>query len=300
MFSSPPSHSLSASRIAALGAEDAAREVAGEAVVPRGHRRVRGEDAVPRHGLRVGHAGLERRAAREAALQQVRAQERRVPLVDVVLRPLVGAHPHRLEQRRAAHAQHHLLAEAVAAVAAVERVGERPVVRVVLVEVRVEQEHRHHVASDALHLVAPRAHAHVAPLDLHRDLVRHRREALLGAPRGRALLLHAALAEPLREVALAVGEGDGHHRQPQVGRRADGVTREHAEAAAVGGETLLEADLHGEVRDGRQRGRRDGHDGNLERERRQIMRTARRSGGPGANERARRACDARPDRPAES
>jgi hypothetical protein len=189
----------------------------------------------------------------------VQAEQRRVPLVDVVLRPLLGAQAHGLEQRGAAHPQYDLLAQPVARVAAVERVGERLVVLGVLGEARVEQEHRDYVAGHAPDLVAPRAHAHRPPLDLDHDGLGDRRERVLGAPRAGALALHAVRAELLGEVALAVGEGDGHDREAQVGRGAERVAGEHAEPAAIGGDSLLEADLHREVRDGRERGGDGGH-----------------------------------------
>ena len=53
----------------------------------------------------------------------------------------------------------------------------------------------------------------------------------------------------LREVAVPVHERDGDHGQLEVGRGAKGVARENAESAAVGGDRLLEADLHGEIGD---------------------------------------------------
>jgi hypothetical protein len=54
----------------------------------------------------------------------------------------------------------------------------------------------------------------------------------------------------LREVAAAVSEGDAHHPHAEIGRGAERIAGEDAEAAAVGGHGLLEADLHREVGDG--------------------------------------------------
>ena len=60
-------------------------------------------------------------------------EQRRMPFVQVIDRAVVVAH--RLEQRRAAHAQHDLLAEPIVLVATVERVGERAIPLAVLREI---------------------------------------------------------------------------------------------------------------------------------------------------------------------
>jgi hypothetical protein len=93
---------------------------------------VRREDAAAGDRLHVPDARLPVGAPGELAIEQVQAEEGRVALVDVVLRPGVEAEPELLEEHGAADPEHDLLTEAVARVAAVQRVGERPVVRVVL------------------------------------------------------------------------------------------------------------------------------------------------------------------------
>jgi hypothetical protein len=67
---------------------------------------------------------------------------------------------------------------------------------------------------------------------------------------GGNLSTNAGGVQVLAEVPLAVHQGHGHHGQPGVGGRAQGVSRQDAEAAAIGGDTRLQAHLHGEVGDG--------------------------------------------------
>ena len=62
-------------------------------------------------------------------------------------------------------------------------------------------------------------------------------------------VLPAVAVDALAEVRLAVEEPDRDQRQPQVGRALEVVAREHAEAAAVDGQRLVDAELGREVGD---------------------------------------------------
>ncbi len=53
----------------------------------------------------------------------------------------------------------------------------------------------------------------------------------------------------LAEIAGAGDQSHPHHGQVEVGGRAQGVARQHAQTAAVGGDVVGEPDLHGEVGD---------------------------------------------------
>ena len=64
----------------------------------------------------------------------------------------------------------------------------------------------------------------------------------------------AVRVEVLAEVPAAVRERDADDRQREIGRRAQRVASENAQASAVGGQRLLEGDLHREVRDARSSG----------------------------------------------
>ena len=159
--------------------------------------------------------------------------------------------PELAQHADAADAEHDLLAEPVLAVAAVERVGDvaRPVG--ISLDLRVEEVERH-----AADLRAPDAEPHRDELAVARS-----RAATFGAigtsssgqparvvPRI-ALDLAVALVEPLPEVAAAVVEADADERNAELGRRLQVVAGEHAEAAGVDRQPLVEAELGREVGD---------------------------------------------------
>jgi hypothetical protein len=87
------------------------------------------------------------------------------------------------------------------------------------------------------------------------DLVAQALEVQLGRPDDVLLGLVPVRVEVLAKVALAVQQGHGDHRQAHVGGAAQGVAREHAEAAGVGGDLARKRDLHREVGDQVLRGR---------------------------------------------
>ena len=76
----------------------------------------------------------------------------------------------------------------------------------------------------------------------------------LGRPVHGRLGLLPGRVQVLLEVALPVQQRDGDQRHAEVGRRPQRVAGEHAESTAVGGDRLLQADLHREIRDGGSRG----------------------------------------------
>ncbi len=109
-------------------------DVAGEAVDAGRDRRVGGEHELPTdraHGL------VERFTVGDAAVEQLEDQEPGVSLVEV-------EHPRGeaegVERARPADAEHQLLFDAVAAIAAVEPIGDAPVFRRVVGMVGVEQD----------------------------------------------------------------------------------------------------------------------------------------------------------------
>jgi hypothetical protein len=53
----------------------------------------------------------------------------------------------------------------------------------------------------------------------------------------------------LRKESSAVKQGYGHHGKAKVRSRADGVSGEHAKAAAVARHSVLERNLHGKISD---------------------------------------------------
>jgi hypothetical protein len=202
---------------------------------------------VKTHRLQVGRRRVGQRQPVQALAQQRDREQRGVPLVEVVRADVLGLVVERAQQRHAADAEHRLLPQPVGVVAAVQVVGERPVLRTVLREVGVEQVDRQRVVVVPAHRVAPRGNRDGVAVDLDPGPRLDRLEHRLGRPRGVLLRLRARGVEVLPEVALAVHEGDADERQPQIGRRAQRVARQHAEPPGVGGDVGSQPDLHREV-----------------------------------------------------
>lgn len=98
--------------------------------------------------------------------------------------------------------------------------------------------------------MAPRAELHGATFDRDGDTIGQLFQMLGGPPfRGR-FELPSARIDALREVAFAMQQRHRHERQTHVGGSANGIAREHAQAAAVGRQLGVESDLHREVCDG--------------------------------------------------
>ena len=218
----------------------------GNDVVPGGHRRVRREDGRRPH---LTHRVLERHAIRRAFPQPLDEHERRVALVGV---------PHaRIDADRAQHpdardAERPFLLEPLLGPAGVEPAGQAPVGGIVLLEIRVEQEHR-----DAPHPHPPRA-----DVDRPAEGAHHREPRLALGPDERlerpharveplvGVLLPAVEPDPLVEIALRVEQTDRHQRHAQVGRRLAVIARENAQAAGVDRDGVVEPELGAEVRRG--------------------------------------------------
>jgi hypothetical protein len=235
-----------------LVAEHVAHHLERELVVAGRHRRVRREDAAVAHRLQIGVVQLEVLPPVELPLEQLQGEQRRVPFIEVVDR--LPFDPNRLQQARAPHPEHDLLTQPIVLVATVERVGERLVPLRVLGELGVEEVHRHLVSAHSFHGELPGADVDLAALDRHGAAGVHRLELCLRRPVHGALALLARGVQVLLEIALPVQQRHGDQRHADVGGRAQRVAGQHAEPTAVGGDRLLEADLHREVRDGGSRG----------------------------------------------
>src|SRR5687767_11659751 len=104
--------------------------------------------------------------------------------------------------------------------------------------------------------VAPGPHLDRTILDVHGDALVELPKNLLRPPLHRRFRLIAILVDVLTEIALSMQQRHADNRQLEVGRRAQSVTGQHAESAAVRRYRLLEAYLHREVGDaGGQNGR---------------------------------------------
>ena len=137
------------------------------------------------------------------------------------------------------------------AAADVEDVGDRPVGGVVVGDVRVEQQQRH-----AAHLGEPDGAPDRAPGHLDADRQRIAVSAgnppqrqPLGVVVGIGVLLVAVGVDRLAEVAVAVEEAHADERDGHVRGGLEVVAGEHAQAAGVDAERLVEAVLGAEVGD---------------------------------------------------
>ena len=197
---------------------------------------------------------VEGRPVRHELAGALGEQERGVALVEVPDRRL---EPEGADRPDAADAEDELLVEAHLAAADVQDVGDRAVRLGVLRQVRVEQQDR-----DAADLGQPDGDREVPAGQRDRHRQRQRRSGPDPAERqarqvvvGVGVLLVAVGVDRLAEVALAIEQPDADEREGHVAGRLHVVAGEHAEAARVDAERLVEAVLGAEVGDrARQRG----------------------------------------------
>ena len=154
------------------------------------------------------------------------------------------------QHAHAADAEHELLAQAVLAVAAVQRVGDGPRPVGVSLDLRVEEVERH---LPDLHEPDADPNGHeiavvVGELDDRCHRHERQRQPVRVVPRI-ALELAVVLVQPLPEVAAAVVEADADERDAELRGRLEMVAGEDPEAAGVDRQALVEAELGREVRD---------------------------------------------------
>ena len=135
----------------------------------------------------------------------------------------------------------------MALVATVEPIAEVPILGIIPVDVRVEQIDRHAVPRHPREHQAPRAHLDGAPLELEARAHVEALEMIGGVPVHRLRLLRAVRVDDLTEVSTSIQQRDRVAAQAKVRDGAQGVPRQHAEPAAVGGDVIGEPDFHGEV-----------------------------------------------------
>ena len=170
--------------------------------------------------------------------------------------PLVGVPGLRLDvecaqHAHAAHAQHPLLTQSQRGAAGVELGEERAVIRMVLLELGIEEVDRHPTDVEA-----PGADVHVAPEGRHGGEIRH-----ASGPRDRrdgrereveafvGILLAPLEVDGLVEVPVAIEDADANQGHAQVRSRLAVVARQHPQAARVDRYGVVHAELGAEVRD---------------------------------------------------
>ena len=175
--------------------------------------------------------------------------ERRVALVEM---PRLRLELERAQGAHAAHAQDHLLVQAHLAAADVQDVRDRAVGSVVVGYVGVEQQERHTADLREPHRAPHRPAGHL-DADRQRPAVARchagQRQALRVVV-GVSVLLVAVRVDRLAEIAVAVEQANAHERDRHVRSGLQMVAGEHAQAARIDAERLVEAVFSTEVGDG--------------------------------------------------
>src|SRR6266852_658286 len=130
-----------------------------------GNRRVGGEDAHVANAINIELLDPSGEALFEAPFQQAQRKQSRVALVHVERLDQSGIEFFR--EPEAAQSKYNFLGQAIALVAAVERVSQRAVVVGVLGEIGVEQINRNNFSGDAGNCVLPGANKNLAAFDLY-------------------------------------------------------------------------------------------------------------------------------------
>ena len=220
-------------------------ELKRKCVVAGRHGRVGREDRAAAHFV---ERAVERRSALDELTDSLQGDEGGVPFVQVPHRRLDAE---RAQHTHAADAEDDLLLDSRLAIAAVQAGRQLPIPRRVLLEVGVEQEQ-----PDAADANAPHRRQHRAIAE------RHGGERWLAVPRNRrvdwrvgpfesfvVLLLPAFVRNALVEVALRVHEPDADQRHAEVAGLLAVIAGEHAQAAGIDGQRLVQRELRREVRD---------------------------------------------------
>ena len=165
--------------------------------------------------------------------------------------PHAGIQPHGPQRPDSADAQDPLLAQPVVQAAAIQLAAQLPVLRLVLLEVGVEQIERvppHHQFPGAdPHGPAGGAHGRDPGLPA---LAPHRNEWSDGEVEPLVpVLLPAIHGQVLIEIAPGIHEPDAHQRQAQIRGRLQVVAGEHAQAAGVDRDRVVEPELGAEIGD---------------------------------------------------
>ncbi len=159
------------------------------------------------------------------------------------------------QSAHAADSEQNFLRDAEVQVAPIQARGQGTVGFAVAVHVGVQQVERD--ASDA-HF--PQLQGNGPVRELHQDcrartvVRRHGQEGMFVNVDGMVDgFLPAVFADVLGKVTLQVEEADAHQRQAEVGGFLEVIARQHAQAARINGQGLVQAVLHREVSDGASR-----------------------------------------------
>ena len=247
------------------GRQQLGREVLGderrlEAVDPRGDGRMGGEHRPGAHDLKRFPEG---QSDGDQVVDPFQPEEARMPLVGVehLGRRGVGELGEELEGADAADAQQQLLQQAMLSPAAVETVGDRSEVVVVLGDVGVEQEQLDAPDRHLPDTGVEDAAAGQRECDVRGGTVRvaqHAQRQAVGVQHRIGLLLPAVRRDRLGEVSGPVEQADADDGHAEVRCALEMVPGQDAETSGVLGQCRSDPELRREVADRPWRARRQG------------------------------------------
>ena len=225
--------------------EEAADQIVIEPVMARVDRSMGREHTPLAHRLQVvRECALGAGGRLRIAPQEGEREQRRMALIQVIGGDL---ETERTEEHFPADAEDDFLLKPQRCIPAVKAAGDGAVIRIVLGDIRIEQQDRHRAARRALQNMQPRADPD-RPLDN-----RHSHHSGQGtSPKLRIpWILYISLAtgrvQFLPEIARPADQGDENDWQIEIGRRAGRITGEDAEPAAIGRHFRSDRDFHREV-----------------------------------------------------
>ena len=166
------------------------------------HRSMGGEYAFFAHRLNIGSIAHYSPGAPRLFIQQFQGKQTRMAFVHVISLDVFMSqgteHPH------AAHAEHHFLHQPIMLIAAIEKMGQRPIRWAVVREIGIEKVNRDAETAGADHLVLPRPQHHRSTFDRHAGSLRQLSQKIIHRPIDRLFDLSAIVVKPLIEVAFTV------------------------------------------------------------------------------------------------
>ncbi len=184
--------------------------------------------------------------------QKLEREHRGVAFVHVVASQVGVAE--RAQHTHAADSQQNFLAQPIVGVAAVQRAGQRAILLRIRFQRGVQKIDRNDEAVDTFDVVAPGAQLDAAVLERHGYAGRLFFQKVFDPPDHGIFGLGSIFSQSLCEISAAIEERDCDHRQLDVGRRSDRVSRQNAQAAAVTRHGVLQGDLHRKIRNDALRG----------------------------------------------
>jgi len=174
-------------------------------------------------------------------LRRAGYEQGRVALVHV---KSLDVEAQRIENAQPADAQNDLLLQPVGLVASIEAIRDAAVGRIVLVEVRVEQENRHFRSGLALVDMQPRADPYGRPPYVQGDHRGQRSRPMREIPWVGHTRLNPVSIKRLLQISLMTCERYENDRERKVCGRLHGVARQDTEPAGIGVHLGPEGDLH--------------------------------------------------------